>query len=402
MVKYYIVKTVTPEGKFFTETVQAEDKASLEQNFVKKNRFILAVTEKNSLFEFLKNLNIFKKSVKPDDLVLFSKELAILIKGGLPLVNCLSILSVHTSNLKLQETIKFIKNDVEGGAALSESMAKCPEAFSVFYTATIKSGENTDNLTEVLNKLAEYLGIISTLRKKVISALVYPLFLVTLAFFATAYLIIFVVPVFAKLYSDLGRNLPALTNSIISLSNFLRGYYFLILVLFLGLYAISMAIKPRIKVLKDSLQLKLPVIKDISIKYMLATTTRTISMLLKSGVPLTKAIEISSELTDNDIAAEKLSEAARGITAGETFADSLKNTGLFPALTIEMVHTGEQTGALDEMLDNASNIYQEEVNSSISTLLVIIEPVMMLILGLFIAIVLLSMYLPIFELSASF
>ena len=195
MEKLFICKTATPDGTVTETLIKAEDVFSLEKDFEKKGVAVLHIREKNSLLSLIDSANHFKQNVKSDDLVLFCKELSILIRGGMSLAACLAMLSEHTSNGKLRQALKHIKSEVEGGLSLSEAMAKHEDIFSKFFTASIKSGENTDNLTEVLLKLAEYNEIISKLKKKTMAALIYPLFLVTLAIFATMYLIIFVVPI---------------------------------------------------------------------------------------------------------------------------------------------------------------------------------------------------------------
>lgn len=401
--KTFLCKTVTSSGQILKEIIRSEDIGFLQKEFEKKGIFVLEIKQQNELLEFIQNINPFKSKVKLEDVILFSKELSILIQSGLPLISCLSALLEHSSNKKLKEIILNIKKDVEGGMPLSESLSKHPGTFSKFYTTSIKSGESTDNLIEVLNKMSEYYKVIATLRRKVISALIYPSFLIILAGFAITYLLMFVVPVFAKLYSELGQNLPFLTRAIIKVSGILKSsIVFMVLLIISSWYYFKYINKTITKSFMDKLKLKIPVFNEILKKYFLSHLCRTISMLLRSGVSLIKSLEISSEMIDNKIIANKIRNVSKEVIGGTSLALAFKNTNIIPALTIEMVHTGEQTGALEEMLDNTADIYEEDVNSSISSLLSVIEPIMMLIMGILVAGILLSMYLPIFELSARF
>ncbi|MFH1824454.1 MAG: type II secretion system F family protein [Candidatus Firestonebacteria bacterium] len=396
MNKTFLCRTVTHNGRILKELVQSENIKDLQEEFEKKSHFILEIKQQNRFLEFLQDINPFKNKVKLSDLVLFSKELSILIRGGLPLTSCLSILSEHASNKKLKEVIANVKKSIEGGHPVSESLAQHPDVFSKFYVTSIKSGETTDKLVEVLNKLSDYYEIMITLKRKVISSIIYPSFLLVLALFAITYLLIFVVPVFAKLYEEIGQTLPFLTRVIMKISKIIKSniIFIILAVIFLWYF--------KLKIFTDKLKLKIPIINKILMQYSLSHLCRTISMLLRSGVPLIKSLEISSETIENTIIAEKMKNVSYEVSAGSTFALALKNTQIIPPLTIEMVHIGEQTGALDEMLLNAAEIYEKNLNLVISSLIVVIEPIMMLMIGVLIALILLSMYLPIFELTAKF
>jgi len=403
MQKTFLCKTLSNTGRIITENLQADSRSELIKTYEQKGRLVLEIKAKSGFLDFLETLNPFKSKIRSSDISLFSKELSILIKAGIPLPASLSALSEHASNGKIREIIQDVRKDIDAGVTLSESMAKHPDAFPSFFVTSIKSGENTDNLVDVLEKLSEYYKIIQNIRRKVTSALIYPSFLLTLACFAIAYLLVFVVPVFARLYSEIGQDLPYLTIIIMKTSHVFRVVLpFLIPAVLVVWYILAKYFKEPVTIFLDSYKLKIPIFKNIIVKYSLSHFCKTLVMLLKSGVPLIRAVEVTAETIDNSLISAKIKSSVKTIKGGSSFANALKETGVFPPLLVEMVHTGEQTGALERMLEDASTIYDEDVNNLISSLFVMIEPVMMLIMGVLIALVLLSMYLPIFELSAKF
>ncbi len=401
--KSYLCRTLSPDGRVVSETQKADSIEILEAKLKAKGMMVLELREQNKLEETVKQVYLFREKITPSDISLLSKEFAVLIKAGLPMPTCLSILHEHSAKKRIKKALSNTKKEIEGGASLSDSLAKSPDIFSPFYCTTVRSGEATDNMVLVFNNLSQYYKTSAILKKKVFSALIYPVFLLALAIFAVIYLLTFVVPVFAKLYADLGQNLPMLTKSVIYMSDTIRDYFpFLVLTIAIAWYLGFIRFRKQCSAFLDRLIVKIPVLKDIIIQSFIARFCRTVSMLIRSGAPLTKAIETASETADNSVISAKILEAKDHLAAGNSFSISMKNTGFAPPLAVEMIHTGEQTGALDEMLDNIGEIYEENVDAAVSAFLVVIEPLMMLVMGIFIAFILLSMYMPIFELSAKF
>ncbi|MEK6645873.1 MAG: type II secretion system F family protein [Candidatus Firestonebacteria bacterium] len=344
------------------------------------------------------------KRIKQPNLMLFSKELTILIKSGLPIVSCLKILTEHTADSNFKKVIFDIKTKVEAGSSLSDAFACHPNIFSRFYTTSIRAGESGDTVTEVLMYLYEHLNFVKNLRKKVLSALIYPAFLFLITGCAVFYLLIFVIPVFSKLYAEIGQNLPYLTRLLIEISNAIKSNIIWIICAIIVLKIIWhywINVKKNRQIV-DKIKLKIPMLGDLAKKYMLTHFFLTLKNLLKSGVPLPKALEVSMINIDNMFLFLKMKGSIESVNAGLGLATALNNTGIVPGMAIEMIHTGEETGSLEDMLNSISDIYEEEVSTAVSSLLVILEPLLMLVMGAIIASILLAMYLPIFEMSARF
>lgn len=343
------------------------------------------------------------KRITYSDLIIFSKELSILIKSGLPILSCLKILTEHTANSKLKEAIIDIKKKIEAGSSLSYAL-ESSNIFSKFYTTSVKAGEIGDTVSDVLMYLYGHLNFVNNLRKKILSAFLYPSFLFIIATFAVFYLLIFVVPVFSRLYSEMGQNLPYLTRILIVISNTIKSnliFIIVILIIVRIIYRYLLKIYKN-RVIVDKIKLSLPFIGDIAKKYIFTYFFTTFSTLLKSGVHLPKALEVSLGNIENTFIYSKMSDIVDYVNSGSSLANALKNTEVVHDIAIEMVHTGEETGSLEEMLNSIVDIYEEEVTSSAGTLLVILEPLLMLIIGILIGSILLAMYLPIFEMSARF
>lgn len=344
----------------------------------------------------------FLNRVSLAEIQLLSKELAILLKAGLPLVTAIQVLLEHTTNRKLRDALFSIKNSLLGGSSLSHALAEFPSLFSSLYIASVKAGEVGDNLVEVLMRLHDHLKLVGDLKKKVRSALIYPAFLVFIAGAALTYLIIFVVPVFSKLYTDINSRLPLPTQVIISLSFIMRKAWGLIILVIIGAFIAwhKLKRKNKPKLLLDKLIIKLPVISELVKKYTIAQLTRTLATLLASGVALANALKIANEVVSNKVLSNAISPLHTNIQEGMSLAEALERTHVIPSLTIQMVHTGEQTGALEELLISASSVYEEEVLVKLTNIISALEPVLMLIMGIMVAAMLLAMYLPIFELSS--
>lgn len=252
--------------------------------------------------------------------------------------------------------------------------------------------------------LYEHLNFVKNLRKKVLSALIYPAFLFLITGCAVFYLLIFVIPVFSKLYAEIGQNLPYLTRLLIEISNAIKSNIIWIICAIIVLKIIWhywINVKKNRQIV-DKIKLKIPMLGDLAKKYMLTHFFLTLKNLLKSGVPLPKALEVSMINIDNMFLFLKMKGSIESVNAGLGLATALNNTGIVPGMAIEMIHTGEETGSLEDMLNSISDIYEEEVSTAVSSLLVILEPLLMLVMGAIIASILLAMYLPIFEMSARF
>ena len=345
-----------------------------------------------------------KRKVARSDLMLFSKELSILIKSGMPIVSCLRILTEHTANTRLKKTLIDIRNRVEAGSSLSDAMFSSPDVFSRFYATSVKAGEAGDTVADVLMLLYGYLNFVSNLRKKILSALIYPAFLLIIASFAVFYLLLFVVPVFSRLYSEMGQNLPYLTTLLIGASNTIKSNLIVIIIIIVILkFAWNCWINIRKnRIIADKLKLSLPLVGDMMKRYIFTYFFTTLSILLKSSVHLPRALEVSLGNVNNTYISYKMGSIVDSVNAGSSLAGALKNTGIVHDIAIEMVHTGEETGSLEEMLSSVAGIYEEEVSTGASTLLIILEPLLMLVMGVLIGSILLAMYLPIFEMSAKF
>jgi type IV pilus assembly protein PilC len=338
--------------------------------------------------------------VSTKDLAIFTRQFATMISAGLPLVQCLDILAKQASKPSFGRVIGEVTREVESGSTLSDALGKHKNVFDDLFRNMVAAGEAGGVLDEILMRLATYIEKADALKRKVQSALVYPGVVLTVAMGATAFMLIFIIPTFAKMFSDFGGELPLPTKIVLIMSNFLTSYWWAMILAMVGAgiaftryYATDSG-----KRVVDQIMLKFPVIGDVLLKGAVARFTRTLGTLIASGVPILSGLEITARTAGNKVISEAIMDARASIREGETVAAPLKASGVFPPMVVQMISVGEQTGALDEMLTKIAVFYESEVDTAVDTLTSIIEPVMIVVMGGIVGGMVVAMYLPMFKL----
>jgi type IV pilus assembly protein PilC len=344
----------------------------------------------------------FGEKVKAKDVSLFTRQFATMIDAGLPIVQCLDILSEQSESKLLRNTIRIIKQDVEGGATLAESLRKHPKIFDDLYVNMVHAGEMGGVLNTILNRIALFIEKANKLKKKVKGAMIYPCSIIAVAVIVVAILLIFVIPVFAELYGSMGKALPAPTQITINISNwFVATWYYALFALVGVVVAIRFYYQTdhgRMNI--DRLLLRLPVVGDLLRKVAVARFSQNMAILLSSGVPILDGLAITAKTAGNKVVEKAIIDSRLSISQGRTVADPLRESKIFPPMVCQMVAVGENTGGLDAMLKKVADLYEEEVDDAVANLTALMEPMIMIILGVILGGLVISMYLPIFQLGS--
>ena len=364
--------------------------------FVRKNRMILvSVREAPTAIRF----TMPGGGIKTRDVVIFTRQFATMINAGLPLVQSLSILAQQTENKALKEVTKAVVYDVEAGNTLADALGKHPKAFTDLYVNMVAAGEAGGILDTILLRLATFLEKNDALVRKVKGAMVYPAVIITVAIVAIAVLLIFVIPTFSSMFASVNMELPLPTRVVIGASHILtRFWYFiagaivLLIFAFRSYYGTAAGRKTV-----DGLMLRAPVIGDLLRKSAVSRFTRTLGTLISSGVSILDGLEITAKTAGNRVIYDAIMQSRQSIAGGETIAGPLQTSGVFPPMVISMISVGEQTGGLDEMLTKIADFYDSEVDVAVSALLSLMEPVMIVVLGVIVGGMVVAMYLPIFD-----
>jgi type IV pilus assembly protein PilC len=341
-----------------------------------------------------------QQKIKPEDFILFNQQFVALIRAGLPILKSLDLLKDRISNLLLRKHIIDVRERVFSGALLSEAM-RAQGLFPTVYTASIFAGERSGNLVEVINRYVQYEKTILTVRKKFLNSLIYPAFLIVLAIVMIGVVMTFVIPKFGELYADLNTPLPFTTQILIATSKAIRGHLILILPLLVG-GIVSVRIWAGSKQGQhwlDEVKLTAPILGHIWTMFSMAQLSRTLATLLQGGTPLVTALEVAREASGNRVIGESIRTSVNQVREGKSLSDSLERAGHFPDLALEMIRVGEQTGSLPDMLNHVADFYDEDVNIRSTALLSWVEPLILLCVAMFIAVVLISLYMPIFSLG---
>ena len=351
------------------------------------------------------NVNLsFGPGLTDKDLVVFTRQFGTMINAGLPLVQCLEILSTQSENKVLRTTIGEVKTQVEAGSTFSDALRRHPKVFDDLYVNLVHAGEVGGLLDTILTRLAKYIEKAMKLKGQIKSAMIYPAAILGVAVVVIAVLMIWVIPIFAKMFNELSggkMGLPGPTQLVIDISNMFTSYWWVML---LGTGAIVFGTKkyystPKGRMVIDKLLLKAPVFGDLIRKASVAKFTRTLGTLLASGVPLLDGMTICAKTAGNKVIEETLINARISISGGKTIADPLAASGVFPKMVTHMIAVGESTGALDAMLGKIADFYEDEVDQAVAGLTSLLEPIMMVFLGIVIGFIVVAMYLPIFKMS---
>jgi len=342
---------------------------------------------------------IGRGSIKTRDVVIFTRQFSTMINSGLPLVQALTILAEQTDNKALAEVTKKVVFDVESGNTVADALSKHPRAFTNLYVNMVAAGEAGGILDTILMRLATFLEKNDALVRKVKGAMIYPAVIMSVAAIAVVVLLIFVIPVFEGMFSSVGLALPLPTRIVIGASRFLKGYWWMVLAvavtfgyMFKKYYASSNG-----KLVVDRFMLRVPVLGDVLRKSAVSRFTRTLGTLISSGVSILEGLEITAKTAGNRVIQDAIMQSRSSIAGGDTIAQPLQKSKVFPPMVISMIAVGEQTGGLDEMLSKIADFYDEEVDAAVSNLLSLLEPIMIVFLGVVVGGMVVAMYLPIFD-----
>jgi len=341
--------------------------------------------------------------INEKDLVIFTRQFSTMIDSGLPLVQCLEILASQQENKAFQEILYKVKESVESGSTFADALGKHPRAFDQLFVNLVAAGEVGGILDTILTRLAAYIEKSMKLKKQIKGAMVYPITIMSIAVVVVGVILIFVIPTFAKMFTEFGGELPAPTKFVIALSNFLVKYF---LVLIGAFYAVVWAIKkyyatPMGRKNIDRMALKAPIVGPLIRKVSVAKFTRTLGTMVSSGVPIMDGLEIVAKTAGNKIVEEAIYAVRQAISEGKTMAEPLAACGVFPPMVVQMISVGEATGAMDAMLNKIADFYDDEVDDAVGAMTAMMEPLLMVFLGTTVGGLVVAMYLPIFKLAGA-
>ncbi|MEO8199315.1 MAG: type II secretion system F family protein [Gemmatimonadota bacterium] len=381
-------------GQIMKGTQEAANREDVNK-FLRKNKMAMVkITEQPKAIKFKMG-----GGIKTRDIVIFTRQFATMINAGLPLVQSLDILAQQTENKKLAEVVRAVVYDVESGNTLADAFRKHPKAYTDLYVNMVAAGEAGGILDTILLRLATFLEKNDALVRKVKSAMIYPGVIFSVAAIAVAVLLIFVIPTFQNMFASVNLELPLPTRIVIGASDLLIGYWWVIVgVIILGVFGLKQYYASDVGKKKiDQLMLNAPVLGDLLRKSAVSRFTRTLGTLISSGVSILDGLEITAKTAGNRVIHDAVMDSRQSIAGGETIAGPLERSKVFPPMVISMIAVGEQTGGLDEMLTKIADFYDDEVDVAVGALLSLMEPIMIVVLGIIVGGMVVAMYLPIFD-----
>jgi len=394
----FVYKVRDRTGKIFTGSIDAENRGAVISELREKRYFITSIEQKRGIISLPKEITFFQR-VNIKDLTIFYRQFATMVNAGLTLVSCLDILAKQVENKLLAKIIMEVKSDIEAGSTLADAFSKYPKVFSDLYISMIKAGEIGGVLDEVLNRIADLIEKEYALRQKIKSAMTYPSFVLVAAVGMAVFLLTFILPQFVGVFAQFGGKLPILTMILISFTElFNKFWYIFLIVIAVLVFAFLAYIKtPKGKMNFDKFKLKAPVFGSMFHKTAIARFTRTLGTLIKSGVPILEALQVSADSVGNAVVALAVTNSRAKIKEGQSISNPLTESKVFPPMVTQMILVGEESGELEEMLINIANFYDQEVERTVEKLTSIIEPIMMVFISLIIGTMVIAMYLPIFN-----
>lgn len=392
------------DGSVVTGTLQAESERSALDSLGRMGVFPLAIEsraeDKASARAAAAPRQIARK-VKPADVALFTRQLGDLMHAGVPLNRALNTLAKQTTNLTLSDTIADIEKQISSGATLHEALGRFPKIFSNLYLSMVRAGETGGFLEDVLRRLSLFIEKDQELRSRIASALAYPTLLIVIGTFAIAFLMVFFIPRFSEIFKKMGGNLPLATQIVMTISYFFRDYW---MVVFGGMIAALLGWKRvgssrKGRRLLDRIKIQIPLFGDIVKKNAISRFSRTLGTLLKSGVAILAALDISKEAMANAVLMEDIDEASAGVKQGKGLAEILRNSRYFPAMVIDMIAVGEETGNLDEVLVTVADSYDLQVERAVRVFIALFEPALLLVMATLVGFIVIAMLLPVFTMS---
>jgi type IV pilus assembly protein PilC len=396
----YQWKGRTRQGALKKGEIEAVNEAAVMAQL--RAQMLLPVSVKEKSKDVSEYLPFLKQGIKTRELVIFTRQFATMIDAGLPLVQCLDILSEQNPNKAFKEIIRGVKQDVEQGSTFADALRKHPKPFDSLYVNLVQAGEIGGILDTILNRLAVYLEKADALARKVKGAMVYPSTVLVVAVGVVILMLVKVIPTFEKMFTDFGGELPAPTQMVVSLSHFMQQWAMIfvagVVLAFLA-YLQARRRNPRFRRATDAIYLKLPVFGSLLQKVAVARFTRTLGTMIASGVPILDGLDIVARTAGNMIIEEALMKVRAAISEGKTIAEPLQESEVFPGMVTQMIAVGEETGAMETMLSKIADFYDEEVDAAVDALTAMLEPLMMVFLGGTVGSLLIAMYLPIFKIA---
>jgi len=397
----FLYKATTLKGETVEGLMDGKDEESIIQGLHRLGYIPIRISLAQIKGSSFRLTSILPKRVGIKDLLVFTQEFSTLISAGLPMDRSLNILSSLTENEKLRETTKEILTQIEGGSSLAEALSQHPRIFSRLYVNMVKAGESGGFLEKILSRLAQYLQSVKEIKEYLISVMIYPLFLTIVSGLSVAILVTFVIPRFAKIFSDMGQAIPVPTQIMLFISHLVRSYWWaglgIIALIYFGLKIYTK--QEERKVTWDRFKLRWVAIGEIIKKVEVARFSRTLGTLLQSGVSILPALSLAKEISQNRVISRSIAHVHDRLREGKAISKSLEETGVFPPLAVHMIGVGEETGRLDEMLIKVAETYEENVQSSIKRFVSLLEPLIILFMGLIVGFIVISMLLAIFSIN---
>jgi len=397
----WLLKYADSRGKIHQQVIEAATAEALREKYSQQGFLIYSIKPRVEGGGFTGKLGVGgKKKINQEKFLIFNQQFVTLVRAGLPILKSLDLLADRLTDPKLGQYIRGVRDDVKTGASLSDAFAR-QGVFPPIYVTSVMAGEKSGALPEVLDRFITYEKLALAVRKKVLLSLMYPSLLIVLVIALIVFLVTYVVPNFAQLYSSMSAQLPAVTLLLIAIGTTARNYILLGAAL---LVAAGVAFRvwsrgERAQEILDRIKMRIPVLGGIWVKYQVAQLSRVLSTLLMGGIPLVQALETTGKSLGSSVLRKALEKTRRSVKEGQSLSNSLRATGIFPDLSIDMMEVGESTGALPTMLNSVAEFYEDDVQTRMQAALSLIEPAIMIFMGAFVAFVLVALYLPIFSLA---
>lgn len=397
----YTCKLGSTEGRIIVKEFEAANPEILQVSLEDQGFFVFEIKRKP--FQFLWDKGKRRQKVDNKTLLTFNQELLVLIKAGLPIIQALDTILERYKRGTLSDILKEVRENVKGGMALSDALEKYPKAFPHLYVASVRAGERTGDLPLTIRRYIAFLKRVEDVRKRFVSALVYPSILVTVASVAIVFLLVYVVPTFSQVYADAGSQLPLPTRILIAFSTTLKHYFPFLIALVAGVW---MALRrwtatERGRYFTDDLIIRLPFIGEIFSKFAVTSFTRTLATVIGSGIPIVESLKMSVGTLNNVVLERRLLQAVVKVEEGMSLSNAIESVKFMPPLALRMLGVGESTGSLEEMLNDISEYFEADIDARLHLLTTAIEPAIMVIMGLVVGVIIVTMYLPVFKIAGT-
>jgi len=392
----------TKAGQALKGEMEASSKEAVISTLESRDLIPDKIKERGKGMDFQISLPGMGGGISGKELAVFTRQFSTMIDAGLPLVQCLDILAKDSSNPTMKKTLFAVKDEVEAGATFADALSKHPKIFDDLYVNLVAAGEIGGILDTILTRLAEHIEKAERLKKQIKGAMVYPIVVICIAVTIVVILMVKVIPVFAKMFTDMGQSLPSFTLFVMNMSKWFQHYWYTVII---GVAAFIVVYKligknPKGRIMLDSFYLKLPIFGPLIKKTAVARFTRTMGTMVSSGVPILDALEITAKTSGNKIVEFDIMRVRSSITEGKTLSEPLSTSKVFPPMVVQMISVGEQTGALDAMLQKIADFYEEEVDTAVEALTSLMEPLLIVFLGTIVGGIAIAMYLPIFAIAS--